>query len=68
MEMGYHLEFRGQDVSKSETKTFYWFCHAKIGEFSTLYLHLNVHILLSSKKVITLFLKITMAAILDLNV
>ena len=40
----------------------------KILEFSILYLHLNVYILLSSKKVITLFFKIAMAAILDLKV
>ena len=67
MEMGSHLEFRGQDVSKSKKKHFIGFATPKIVEFSVLYLHLNVYILLSSKKVITLFFKIVMAALLDLE-
>ena len=40
---------------KNRKKQFIGFATPKIVEFSILYLHFNVYILLSSKKVITLF-------------
>ena len=55
MDMGGHLEFRGQYVSKSRNKHFIGFVTPKIVEFITLYLHIYAYILISSKKLAYFF-------------
>ena len=60
MDIGGHLGFRGQHVSKSKNNHFICFVTPKIIEFSILYLHLHVYVLLSSKVIVFYVFKMEM--------